>query len=358
MKRIKIAILGQGRSGADIHAAYLQHETDHFEVAAVADPIAARREQAMAFFGCDAYEDYAAIFDRNDIELVVNALPSHLHVPVTRQLLERGFHVLCEKPAARYAHEVDALIECAAKHKRMYAIFQQSRLALYFQKIVEVVNSGDLGRLIEVKIRFNGFARRWDWQTLQRFNGGSLLNTGPHPLDQALHLLQTDDLPHIYCRMERVNTYGDAEDFVKMILSAPDRPLIDLEISSCSAYPSSLYEIQGSRGGLRATSTSIDWRYFDESLAPAQILQFEPLQKPDGSPAYCSETLPWVEKHWQQDDADDTFVGATGRLYANLYAHLTTGEPLLITPRQVRQQIAVIEECHRQNPLPAMQPDL
>jgi predicted dehydrogenase len=279
-------------------------------------------------------------------------------VPVTRQLLERGFHVLCEKPAARYAHEVDELIVCAAKHNRMYAIFQQSRLTLYFQKIVEVVNSGDLGRLVQVKIRFNGFARRWDWQTLQRFNGGSLRNTGPHPLDQALHLLQTDDLPHIYCRMERVNSFGDAEDFVKLILSAPDRPVIDLEISSCSAYPSSLYEIQGSRGGLRATTTSVDWRYFDERLAPAQTLQIEPLQKPDGSPAYCSEILPWVEKHWQQDDGEDTFVGATSRLYANLYEHLTAGEPLLITPRQVRQQIAVIEECHRQNPLPAMQADL
>ena len=33
-----------------------------------------------------------------------------------------------------------------------------------------------------------------------------------------------------------------------------------------------------------------------------------------------------------------------------LYKHIVQGEPLGVTPQQVRQQIAVIEECHRQNP--------
>ena len=38
------------------------------------------------------------------------------------------------------------------------------------------------------------------------------------------------------------------------------------------------------------------------------------------------------------------------RFYRMLYQHLTAGAPLEITLAQVRQQIAVIEECHRQNP--------
>jgi len=39
------------------------------------------------------------------------------------------------------------------------------------------------------------------------------------------------------------------------------------------------------------------------------------------------------------------------QFYSHLYKTLTEGAPLVITPEQVRQQIAVIEECHRQNPL-------
>jgi hypothetical protein len=41
----------------------------------------------------------------------------------------------------------------------------------------------------------------------------------------------------------------------------------------------------------------------------------------------------------------------SAQFYRHLYKTLTGGAPLVITPEQVRQQIAVIEECHRQNPL-------
>ena len=50
-------------------------------------------------------------------------------------------------------------------------------------------------------------------------NGGNLMNTGPHPLDQALQLFG-EGMPRVACFMDRANTLGDAEDFVKVILSA------------------------------------------------------------------------------------------------------------------------------------------
>ena len=43
---------------------------------------------------------------------------------------------------------------------------------------------------IVIFISFSGFSRRWDWQTSQRWYGGSLRNTGPHPLEQALDILK------------------------------------------------------------------------------------------------------------------------------------------------------------------------
>ncbi len=351
MEKIKVAILGQGRSGWGIHAAHLLTDTDRFQVIAVADPIDIRRKRAIEAFGCEAYVDYSDIYSLKNIDLVVNALPSHLHVPVTRELLERGFNVLSEKPAARTAHEMDTLIAAAEKSGAMYAVFQQSRLALHFLKIMEIIESGKLGRLVEIKIRYNGYSRRWDWQTCQQFNGGNLLNNGPHPLDQALHIMHVKDLPVVFCKMDRVNTFGDAEDFVKLILSAPNTPLVDIEVSSCAAYPTDMYTIMGDRGGLRASSTRVDWQYYDAGNAPEQALIKEPLADANGNPIYCKEELQWTEEHWEHDDPKDTWVGATGRLYTNLLEHLLHGAPLIITPEQVRQQIAVIEEAHRQNPL-------
>ena len=101
MSLLKIAILGQGRSGRDIHAANLALLKDLYQIVAIVDPLQHRRERAAAESGCETFADYRALFGRRDIDLIVNATPSHLHVPVTLDLLQHGFNVLVEKPMAR-----------------------------------------------------------------------------------------------------------------------------------------------------------------------------------------------------------------------------------------------------------------
>ena len=80
-----------------------------------------------------------------------------------------------------------------------------------------------------------------------------------------------------------------------------------------------------------------------------------PLMKEDGSPAYCSENLAWYEESWEADGDDTPFTTAVYRMYTTIYDHLTEGKPLLVTPQQVRQQIAIIEKCHQMNPLSRME---
>jgi len=65
-----------------------QHK-DKYKIVAVCDPMEDRRERAVKEYGCDAYADYKELIrsKRKDIDLVVNALPSHLLVPVTRDFL-------------------------------------------------------------------------------------------------------------------------------------------------------------------------------------------------------------------------------------------------------------------------------
>ncbi len=352
MKKIRVAILGQGRSGRDIHGRCLSGMTDMYEIVATVDTLADRRERSRNEYGCETFEDYRSLLDRKDIDLVINALPSHLHVPVTLEFINAGFNIVCDKPLARKVSEVDTLIAAAEKSGKLFTVFQQSRYSPLFTKMREIINSGVLGRIVQINIRYNGFQRRWDWQTLQEFNGGSLLNTGPHPVDQALQLFGTDIIPEVKCFMDRVNTFGDAEDYVKLILSGPGRPVIDIEISSCSAFPQNTYEIYASNGGLKASGSKIEWKYFKPEEAPEQHLIKTPLSKEDGTPAYCSEKLIWYEESADlSEETRDTFKFMTTKFYTMIYRAMTEGAPLEITPQQVRQQIAVMEEAHRQNPL-------
>jgi len=349
MKPLRVGIIGQGRSGRNIHAEFLKTIPDKFTIACVADPLEDRCERARREYGCEAYTDYRRMLERTDLDLVVNATPSHLHVPITKEFLEAGFNVLCEKPLARYVSEVDELIETSRRKGVLLAIYQQSRFAPYYRKVCEVIESGVLGRIVMASIRFNGFARRYDWQTLREFYGGNLLNTGPHPLDQALGIIGRDVTPEVWCRMDRVNTYGDAEDFCKVLLSHPGRTIIDLEICSNDAYPDYTYKLYGQYGGLSGTMTHMKWKYYKPEEAPEKHLIREPLP----GPSYCSDNLTWHEFEWTvPEEQKDLFNTMAAAFYENLYKALTEGAPLEVTPEHVRQQIAVIEECHRQNPLP------
>lgn len=359
-KTINVGIIGQGRSGYDIHAAYLKTDP-RFKVIAVADFMAERREFAKAELHCEAYADHADLLKRKDLDLVVNASFSHQHVPITLEALRAGHNVLCEKPLAKRLADINRLEAAQKRSGTLLAIFQQARYAPYFQCIQRVIRSRVLGRIIQISIRFNGFGRRWDWQTLKEFNGGSLMNTGPHPLDQALTLFG-EGQPKVNCFMDRTRegNFGDAENHVKLLLSAEDKPLIDLEISSCCPYPFFTYNIYGTRGGLYATNKEAEWKYFKPSEAPRQKLMRKPLQKENGRPAYATEQLPMHTERWSADDATSGKQAAysaasaaqdslTASYYHALYLSLTKGKKLDITLDQIRRQVAVIAEAQRQN---------
>ena len=353
MDKIRVAILGQGRSGRDIHAINVS-QLDEFEIVAIAEPMADRRERAKQEYGCIVVADYKELFAMKDkIDLVVNCTMSHQHYPVTLEFLNNGFNVLCEKPLAKKAEEVDDLIRVSKEKGVVLAAFQQSRLLPWFVKAKEIMDSGILGRIIQVNIHWiNGFSRRWDWQTIQGFAAGSLYNSGPHPVDHALNLLNYDGMPDVKCFMDRVNTFGDAEDYVKLILSAPGRPVIDVEISSCVAYKSFAFNVYAERGGLVSDGQRIDYKYYIPSETKAQQLISTPLKNAEGLPGYCQEDLRMHEGTWETAaNITNVFEYNTKMFYKMLYSHMREGKELLVTPQQVRQQIAVMEEAHRQNPL-------
>lgn len=151
--------------------------------------------------------------------------------------------------------------------------------------------------------------------------------------------------------MDRANTAGDAEDYVKIILHGHGRPVIDVEISSCCAYPSFTYNVQGTRGGINGSTKHLDWKYFKQEEAGELQLVTTPLVNEKNEPAYCREQLKWYEESWDApvEQGKDLFHTMAESFYAMLYQTIVNGKPLEVTPQQVRQQIAVMEECHRQN---------
>ena len=349
MKKIRIGIIGQGRSGWDIHGVALKRPKlmERFQVVAVSDRLPDRMEDAAKEFSCKKYEDYRDLLKDPEVELVVNASQSPDHIPLSIEAMEAGKMVLCEKPLAPNVEAVEKLEAAIARTGKFFAVFQQSRFAPTYRKVLEVMNSGLLGRIVMVKVAFNGFARRWDWQTLQSMHAGPLLNTGPHPLDQALQLMGNVMPEKIVCYMDRANTFGDAEDHVKVLMSAAGHPVVDLEVSSCSLFNPYVYQVYGTCGSLLGDHNKLQWKFYDPQEAPVQKLIRTPLE----GRAYCSEELSFYEGEWSTSKEGADFHSRVEKFYLNLYDAILHGAPLEVPLCQVKRQIAVIEECHRQNPL-------
>jgi predicted dehydrogenase len=340
---IRVGIAGLGRSGWDIHARLLEPMQEQYRVAAVIDEDPARRAEAVERFDCQAYDDLAGLLADAGVELVVVSLPSHLHTAATLAALAAGKHVVCEKPMAVSLPDADRMVAASETSGRVLTVFQQRRYNPDFVKVREVIASGVLGRIVEIRLAESRFSRRWDWQTLQKFGGGSLNNTGPHYLDMALQLFGPAQ-PEVMCQLDRTLTLGDADDHVKIVIKAAGAPTIDIEISSCDTYPPANWHIRGTQGGLQGTTKELHWRWIVPDELPPRTLDLRPT--PDRS--YNRDELTWHEDSWEApDDSAESHRG----FYRDLFATIRSGAPLAITPQSVRRVIWLQEECHRLCPL-------
>jgi len=80
------------------------------EIVAIASRSADSAQAAARQFGiATAHASYEALIDDPNVEAIYNPLPNHLHVPLTLAAAQAGKHVLCEKPFALHAAELDVL---------------------------------------------------------------------------------------------------------------------------------------------------------------------------------------------------------------------------------------------------------
>ncbi len=352
-KVIRVGIAGYGRSGCGIHANWLKNDTDKYKVVAVADNIAERREDAKKDFDCEVYEDYKQLLENAKIDLFVNATPSRFHLEASKAALGKGINTLGEKPSAPTVKDYDELVGIAKANKAIFYPFQNSRFYPFFIKMQEIIKSGVLGDIVYIRSNWSGFARRWDWQTMQSELAGNLWNTGPHPVDQAV-VLFGEEYPNVFCKMyaNHFPFEGDAENFCLLVLTGENNPTVEVCISSVQAYPQGdMYNISGTLGGLTGGPSGLKWKYYIPEEAPKHE-QWKPWSL---NRQYCGEQLPWHNESWEYDDKNSNATGFSTMvrsLYANLYEVLANGAEPKIKLEQVRRQIYIMEEAHKQNPLP------
>jgi predicted dehydrogenase len=207
------------------------------------------------------------------------------------EALQAGKDVFVEKPMCETYAEARKMSRVAGRSRGNLYVRHNRRFEPGFMHIREIMKSGILGKVYEIKLRRNGYQRRDDWQTLMKFGGGQLLNWGPHIIDHALRMLESPCV-ELWSDLKLVAAVGDAEDHIKIVCKGKNDRLVDLEISGGSAIGEPECSVSGSKGALTCSGNEIHLRYLDprKKLAVRRAKSGTP--QGFGSP----DNLKWIEK--------------------------------------------------------------
>ena len=155
MKVITAVLIGAGLRGGWVYAAYAQSHPEDLKIVAVAEPDEERRNLIAEVHGIPeerCYQDYRELLEEEkmaDCALVCTQDTMHFE-PVTKAL-EKGYHVLCEKPMSPDASEIVTMGNMAEKYGRILMICHVLRYSSFFSRIKNLIEEDRLGRLISIQ---------------------------------------------------------------------------------------------------------------------------------------------------------------------------------------------------------------
>lgn len=210
---LKVAIIGLGDI-SKIHIPAIQ-DSKKAELVATCDIDESLKDTVPAV---PFYTDYEEMLEKESLDCVHICLPHHLHYPATKAFVEKGVHVIQEKPLARNAEEGMFLTELEEKYKDVkICISFQNRFNETFIKLKELVDSGEYGEVKGIKglvtwFRPKSYYDEKPWRgTFRQSGGGVMINQAIHTLD--LMQIIGGEIDTIRGSIDNLFEYGyDVED--------------------------------------------------------------------------------------------------------------------------------------------------
>lgn len=187
MAPLRAIILGYGIRGRT-YAAYAVSHPEDLEVVAIADPVAKFPEN----ISCPTFKHWeeALTFQAGVLaDVVIISLPDRLHYPAAVKAIEKGYHILLEKPVGCTWEECKRLKEKVIASHRIVLTGYVLRYAEFYRQLREVLNAKKIGELVSIHhlaaISFGKAAHsycRGNW-SVENEATGMLVNKCTHDFD-------------------------------------------------------------------------------------------------------------------------------------------------------------------------------
>ena len=179
---LRFGIISTAKIGRDAVVPAIQ-DAENCVVAAVASRDLARaRDMADRFSAPHAFGSYEEMLASDKIDAVYIPLPTSQHVEWAIKAADAGKHVLCEKPIALNAAEIDSLIAARDRNKVLISEAFMVTYAPVWRKVRSLIAEGAIGKLRHVQGVFTYFNRDpGNMRNIPELGGGGLPDIGVYP---------------------------------------------------------------------------------------------------------------------------------------------------------------------------------
>ena len=340
MHKMKVGLIGYGMAGRVFHAPVIT-SVPHLQLSRVVE----RRGQTSRerYPWVEVASEAAALFEDNEIELIVVATPNSSHFELARQALLADKHVVVDKPFTLTAAQAQELIDLAHQQHKVVSAFQNRRWDGDFQTVSQIVQQGCLGRLVEYESHFDRFRNYFSperaWRETAGPGSGVLLDLGPHLIDQAQVLFGLPRTVTADIRSQR--EAGKADDQFELILHYDDLK-VTLKAGLLVRQPGPRFALHGVEG----------------SFVKYGVDPQEDALKRGGSPQEPEWGME-PEEEWGTLNTQigglhfqgkiETARGNYPAYYENVYQAIRGEAELIVKPEEARNTIRIIELAVQSN---------
>ncbi|MET1154418.1 Gfo/Idh/MocA family oxidoreductase [Arthrobacter sp.] len=353
---LRTAVIGFGLSGRVFHAPFLEASSDYSLDAIVTSHPERAAQAAAAHPGARIVATAEELFAAPALlDMVVVGTPPASHYPLAAAALDRGLHVVVDKPFVPVSAQGEDLIAKARQTGVVLSVYQNRRWDADFLTLKRLIGGGELGRVYTFESRFE----RWKPQGLRAWKatagiaegGGILFDLGVHLIDQALTLfgpaatVYGETARHTAAAAEpgagsaadsAAGSGADEDAFVSLLHESGVRSRLSMNL--ISALPAPRFRVLGSAAAF--TSWGTDGQ--EAALAAGAV---------PGWDGYGVEP----EERWGtlgtpgETRKVPSERGAYPEFYRQLAAAINDGAPVPVEPADALDAVRIIEEIHRQN---------
>lgn len=276
---MKYALIGCGRISTNHVKAALSNK---LEIVGVCDIISDKMQEILKKHelqedeNIHKYTDYKELLEIEKPDLVSIATESGNHAELALYCIEKGIHVIIEKPMAMSIDDANRIISLAEEKNVKVSACHQNRFNVAVQELRKAVETGRFGKLSHgsIHVRWNrnqGYYDQAKWRGTWAQDGGALMNQCIHGID-LLRWMMGDEVEEVYgATRQQFHGYLEAEDVGMAVVKFKSGAIGTIE-GTTNVYPQNLEEtlyIFGENGTVKIGGTSTNnidvWDFADET---------------------------------------------------------------------------------------------